>query len=128
MRVGAVDPREPPKPPQDVADVRAEDAAVDVRLVDDDEAEVREHVAPAVVVRQDADVEHVRVGEDHVREATDLPALLGRRVAVVDRRPQARDAVARERPELILRERLGRIEVERAVFRLRARARRARAG
>jgi hypothetical protein len=30
--------------------VRAEDAAVDVRLVDDDVAQVREHVAPAVVV------------------------------------------------------------------------------
>jgi hypothetical protein len=31
--------------------VRAEDAAVDVRLIDDDVAEVREDVPPAVVVR-----------------------------------------------------------------------------
>ena len=40
LRLGAVDPREPAQPPQDVRDVRAEDAAVDMRLVDDDEAEV----------------------------------------------------------------------------------------
>ena len=64
LRLRAVDAGEPPQAPQHVADVRAEDAAVDVRLVDDDVAEVREHVAPAVVVRQDADVEHVRVRED----------------------------------------------------------------
>ena len=44
--------------------MRSEDAAVHVRLVDDDVAEVREHVAPAVVVREDADVEHVRVRQD----------------------------------------------------------------
>ena len=47
--------------------MRAEDAAVDVRLVDDDEAQVRENVSPAVVVREHADVEHVRVREDDVR-------------------------------------------------------------
>ena len=35
-----------------LGDVRAEDAAIDMRLVDDDVAEVREQVAPAVVVRQ----------------------------------------------------------------------------
>ena len=40
LRLGAVDRGEPPQPPQDVPDVRAEDAAVDVRLVDDDVAEV----------------------------------------------------------------------------------------
>ena len=128
LRLGAVDPREPPQPAQHVADVRAEDAAVDVRLVDDDVAEVLEHVAPAVVVRQHADVEHVRVREDHVRPLADLPAPLGGRVAVVDRGPQLRHAVAGERPGLVLRERLRRVEVERARSSARARARRAPAG
>ncbi len=64
LRIRAVDACEPAQAPEHVADVRAEDAPVDVRLVDDDVTEVREHVAPAVVVRQDADVEHVRVGQD----------------------------------------------------------------
>ena len=114
LRLGAVDPREPAQPPQDVRDVRAEDAAVDVRLVDDDEAEVVEEVAPQVVARQDADVEHVGVREHEVRPAADLPAPLGRRVAVVDRRADAGDAELPERARLILRERLRRVEVERA--------------
>ena len=98
--------------------MRAEHAAVDVRLVDDDVAKVREHVAPAVVVRQDADVEHVRVREDEVRPAADLPAPLARRVAVVDRGARARELERRERACLILRERLRRVEVERPQLRV----------
>ena len=113
-RLGAVGRRDPAQPPQHVGDVRAEDAAVDVRLVDDDDGEVGEHVGPRAVVGQHAEVEHVRVREDHVRAAPDLAALLARRVAVVDRRPGALDAERVQRPCLVLRERLGRIEVERA--------------
>ena len=118
LRLGAVDAREPAQPAQDVPDVRAEHAAVDVRLVDDDVAEVREHVSPAVVVRQDADVEHVRVREDEVRPAADLPAPLARRVAVVDRGARARELERGERARLVLRERLRRVEVERAQLRV----------
>ena len=86
--LGSVDASESPQPPKDVRDVRSEDAAVDVRFVDDDVAQVREEVSPAIVIRQDADVQHVRVREDHVGRATDLAAVLERRVAVVDRRAQ----------------------------------------
>ena len=118
LRVGAVDAREAAQPPQDVADMRAEDAAVDVRLVDHHVGEVREHVAPAVVVGQDADVEHVRVREHEVRPLADLPAPLGLRVAVVDRRPDARHLQVGERAELVLGERLRRVEVDRALLRL----------
>ena len=118
LRLRAVDAGQPAQAPQDVADVRAEDAAVDVRLVDDDEAEVREHVAPAVVVRQHADVEHVRVGQDDVRPLADLPAPLALGVAVVDRRLHALDAEGLQRAGLILRERLRRVEVERPALRL----------
>ena len=112
LRLGAVDPREPAQPPQDVRDVRAEDAAVDVRLVDDDESEVVEEVAPQVVPRQDADVEHVGVREHEVRPAADLAPPLGGRVAVVDRRADRGDAERAERARLVLRERLRRVEVE----------------
>ena len=45
-RLGPVGLREPPQPPQHVRDVRAEHAAVDVRLVDDHQRQVREEVAP----------------------------------------------------------------------------------
>ena len=56
--------------------MRAEDAAVHVSLVDDDVLEVREHVAPAVVMGQDAEVQHVRVGEDRVRPRPHLAPLV----------------------------------------------------
>ena len=114
----AVDLSEAPQPPQHVGHVRAEDAAVDVRLVHDHVGEVREHVAPAVMVRQHAHVEHVRVGEDQVRPLAHLPAALGRRVTVVDRGAELRQAEGAERSELILRQGLRRIEVERALLRL----------
>ncbi len=118
LRLGPVDGRQPPQAPQHVAHVRAEDAAVHVGLVDDDVLEVREHVAPAVVMGQDAEVEHVRVGEDRVRPRPHLAPLVDRRVAVVDRRPHAGHAEGCEAARLILRERLRRIEVERARLRV----------
>jgi hypothetical protein len=118
LRLGAVDPCEPSQPPEHVRDVRAEDAAVDVRLVDDHVAEVREHVTPAVVVREDADVEHVRVRQDQVRPLADLPAPLGGRVAVVDRGAEARQSKRAERAELVLGERFRRVEVKSPLLRL----------
>ena len=83
-RVAAVGAREPAQAAQHVRHVRAEHTAVHVRLVHDDPGEVREHVSPRAVVRQDADVEHVRVREDQVRALPDRAPLLARRVAVVD--------------------------------------------
>src|SRR5215211_183692 len=47
-------------------------------------------------------------------------ALLARRVTVVDRWPGALDAERLERARLVLRERLGRVEVERAGARVAA--------
>ena len=84
-RLGPVSVRDSPQAPQHVRDVRSEDAAVGVRLVHDDPPEVRDEVAPALVVGQDPDVEHVRVGEDQVRPAAYLRAVVAGRVAVIDR-------------------------------------------
>ena len=91
--------RRPAQPAQDVADVRAEHAAVDVRLVDDDVAQVLQDVAPPVVVREHADVEHVGVREDQVRPLADLPAPVAFGVAVVDRRLHARHGELGERAQ-----------------------------
>ena len=104
-----------PQPAQDVGDVGAEDAAVDVRLVDHDDGEVGEEVGPRGVVGQDPDVEHVGVREHEVRPPADGQALLAPRVAVVDRRAHLLGQPERvQRARLVLRERLGRVEVERA--------------
>ena len=86
----AVGAGEPPQPAQHVGHVRAEHPAVDVRLVDHHPGEVGEHVAPVAVVGQHAHVQHVRVGQDQVGALADRPALLARRVAVVDRVAQER--------------------------------------
>ena len=64
----------------------AEDAAVAVQLVDHDVAQVLEEPDPLGVVRQDAGVEHVRVGDDDVAGLADAAAHGGRRVAVVGER------------------------------------------
>ncbi len=93
--------------------MRAEDAAVGVRLVDDDPAQVRDEVTPALVVGQEPHVHHVRVGEDQVRAAPETRAVLARRVAVVDRVAQVGKLEGRELPRLVLGERLGGVEVER---------------
>ena len=53
-----------------------------------------------------------------VRPLADLPAPLGRRVAVVDRRAEPLEPELGERARLVLRERLRRVEVERARLRL----------
>ena len=85
----AVGGGDPAQAAQDVGDVRAEHAAVDVGLVDDDDREVREQLGPGGVVGEDADVEHVGVGEHDVRAPADVRARLARGVAVVDRRVDA---------------------------------------
>jgi hypothetical protein len=102
------------QPSQHAGDVRAEHATVDVRLIDHHERQVGEQVAPRLVVREDPDVEHVRVGEDQVGALANRRALRARGVAVVDRRanlPRHPERV--QRPRLILGQRLGRVQVQR---------------
>ena len=67
---------------------------------------------------KNADVEHVRVRENEVRPLADLPASLARRVSVVDRRLEPFQPEFGEPACLVLRERLGGIEVERARLRI----------
>ena len=97
----------------------AEDTAVGVHLVDDHEAERREEPPPPVMVGQDRLVEHVGVGEHRPRTVADGAPQVGRGVAVID----VRLLLDARRPEqlvelraLVLRQRLGRVEVERGAL------------
>ena len=114
--IGAVKARDADEPAQHVREVRAEDAPVGVQLVDDHVAEVREEARPARVVREDAGVEHVRVGEEHAAPLPGRAARVPRGVAVVGD-GAVREAGALEQPAerllLVTRERLRREEVER---------------
>ena len=108
---------QPQQPSQHVRDVAAEDAAVHVRLVDDDVAQLLEELEPLGVMGQDRRVEHVRVGDDDLPGGADVvPDRIGR-VAVVDARGDIDVSGVGELAEgrqLVLAERLGREQVQRA--------------
>ena len=123
MKVGcdAVEAADALQPPDEVRDVRAEDAAVGVQLVDHHEAQRLEELRPLGVMGQDPLVEHVRVGDDDVAVRAHRLARVAGRVAVegvganaeVAGRVQLQDL-----GDLVLRERLGGEEVERLGARL----------
>ena len=66
-----------------VGHVGAEDAPVGVHFVEDDVAQVGEEAVPAGVVREDALVEHVGVGQDDVPLVPEPPTDALGRIAVV---------------------------------------------
>ena len=68
-----------------VRDVAAKDAAIDVSLVDDDRAEARQPLIPPLMVRADADVDHVGIAEDEIRLDASAAATRGIRIAVDQR-------------------------------------------
>ena len=84
LRVAAVVRAEAEEAPQDVGHMAAEDATVEVGLVDHDVAQLFEELEPLRVVRQDGRVEHVGVGQHDLAGGADRGAHGGRGIAVVD--------------------------------------------
>jgi len=66
LGIAAVEASDAAEAAQHVAQVAAEDAAVGVQFVDHDVAEVFEEARPSSMVRQDPNVEHVRVSQNDV--------------------------------------------------------------
>ena len=108
------------KSADDVRDMRAEDAAVGVALVDHDEAQSAQERRPVRVPWQDAAVHHVRIGEHEARIGPYPFALLPRRVAVVDGGTDIGRRNLAQRAQLVGGERLRRREVERGRPRIRS--------
>ena len=104
---------ETPQSAQHVGDVGAEDAPHDVELVDDDERQLRQEVTPAGVTGEDADVEHVGVGEHDVGVAPHPRPGVPVGVAVVGGGLKARHPEPLEAAALIPGERLGRVDRKR---------------
>ena len=71
------------QPPQQVRQMAAVDAAIIMQLVDDDVAQILEQLGPARVVRQDAGVQHVGIGQHDVGALADGLAGVLRRIAIV---------------------------------------------
>ena len=108
---------QPQEAAQDIGDMRAEDAPVRVRLVDHDVAQLLEELEPLRVMRQDRRVEHVRVGDHDLARAANGRSNGRRRIAVVDAGRDLQLGCRGEPAEgcqLVLAERLGREQVQRA--------------
>ena len=109
---------------QNAGHLRAEDATVGMRLVDDHVLEMAEEFGPQWMVGQNAHVKHVRIGDEHARPLADPAARRLGRVAVIGGRLGIQQGAIRragclgsgqERlplAQLILGERFGRIEIE----------------
>ena len=111
---GAVVGRHSPEAPQHVGHMTPEDTAQRVQFVDHHVLQTRQERLPASVIREHADVHHVRIREDDVGVASGPPPIVGLGVAVVDRRNQLVGTEPVQASELVLGERLGREDQERA--------------
>ncbi len=122
LRVAAVVARHPSQTPQHVGDVRSKNTAVGVQFIQDDVTQVGEQICPQGVMGQDTGMQHVGIGQHDVGVLANGGAGIGGRVAVIDPRGNAtvrQSAVELfELLQLILRERLGREEVESACLRV----------
>jgi len=85
LGIAPIKTAQPSQPSDDLAQVGPEDAPVSVYLVQDNEREVLEQVFPVLMVRQNAPVQHVGVGEKDVGWLlADLFSLVGCGVAIID--------------------------------------------
>ena len=114
-RVRAVVLADAPQPAEHVRDVTAEDPALRVQLVDHDVAQPHHERRPALVRRQDPDVQHVGIGEHDVRVLAGPRAVVGVGVAVEGDGAQAGHQPRTQRAELVVRERLRREDEQRGV-------------
>ena len=104
---------DPPQPSQDVGHIASEHSPVGVHIVDDHVVQVTEEVRPAIVLREDPQVQHVRIGEDDLRLLANRSALRGGRIAVVCAPRKVGQPKLGEPIGLILGQGFGRKEIQR---------------
>ena len=117
----AIKPRDAVEPSQHICEVTPENAAVGVKLIQDDVTQILEYPRPPRVVRQNPGVQHVRIRQDDVAALADGLARVRSRIAIVGERAKAivepLGEIVQFR-ELVLRQRLDREEVEGARIRV----------
>ena len=104
---------QPSESPENHGDMGSEDSPQGVDLIHHHVREAMEEVRPAIVEREDGDVQHVGVGEDHVGSATNTGPLVVRRVSVIDRCSDFRQVESIQRSRLVLCKGLGRVDEQR---------------
>src|SRR5713226_1007478 len=121
LRIAAVKTGDAAKPAEDITQMAAEDAAIGVQFIEDNVAQVFEQPGPAGVVREDAGVQHVRIGQDDVAFFANGFTGVGGGVAVIGENAEAIVEVlveVMEFGELVLREGFGGEEVHRSGIRI----------
>ena len=96
LRVAAIEAGDALEAAKDVAEMAAEDAAIGVQFVDYDVAQILEDAGPASMVRQNAGVQHVRIGQDNVALLADGFARVAGRVTVVGEDADAGEVLIQE--------------------------------
>ncbi len=96
-----------------MGDVGTENATQHVKLVDDDVVQSLQKGGPLAVVGQQAVMQHLRVGQDHVCVGPGPGPLILGSVTVVGDGLEIRDVHLAEGSELILRQRFRRVEQQR---------------
>src|SRR6185369_10781783 len=72
------------QPANDVGDMRAEDPAIGMGFINDDELQVGEEVVPVGMMRQDAGVQHIWIGEHNACVLANGWAVLCGSIAIVN--------------------------------------------
>ena len=110
----AIVPTDAMQPAHEIGDVAAEHAAVRVELVDDHITQIFEELGPSWVMRQDARMQHVGIGQDQIGASAHGTARILRRIAVVREHPELGQRFRQlfQLRELILRERLRRKQIQ----------------
>ncbi len=89
LRIAAVKTRDAAESAENIAKMATEDAAVGVQFVDDNVAKIFEQARPARVMRENAGVQHVGIGENDLAFFADSFAGIGGRVAIVGENAEA---------------------------------------
>ena len=106
-----------PEPTEHVGEVTAEDAARRVQLVDHDVPQPHQERGPPLMEREDALMDHLRVGQHHRGVLAGPGAVVGWGVTVVGDGAQSGDEPAAQRSQLVLGEGLGGEDQQRGVLR-----------
>ena len=72
-------------PADDISYMRTENAFVYMDLIKNDPFQVCKETAPCSVIRQDPQMQHIRIGQDHLGTGADQGTLYFRCVAVINR-------------------------------------------
>ena len=65
LRIGSVSGADASQPPEDIGHMGTENASVGMRFINHHKLELTEEGSPRTMIRQNAKVQHIRIGKDY---------------------------------------------------------------